>query len=211
MKLDEEVETVGSNPTWRLSTVPGCIFSADEIGGNTSQKDDVHFSDEFVCPLRIRKEWHGGSRLLFWRRPLGQHKESMQGYRVFVKKTLPKNRQPQPKERNKDIRLKTRKKLNTVRERGYIAPGHVESLTGYFSVPKGTDDIRMVYDAMHSGSNASLWAPYFGLPSVESLLREVNPTTWMGVVDIGEMFLNFCLDPSLQEYWGGGGWNFAHN
>jgi hypothetical protein len=147
-------------------------------------------------------EWNGGSRLLFWRWPSGQQKEAMQGYRAFVKKTLPKYRQPQPKERNEDISSKVRKKLNTVRERGYIAPGRVESLTGYFAVPKGIDDIRMVYDASRSGLNASIWAPNFSLPSVESLLREVDQATWMGDVDIGEMFLNFCLDPLLQEYCG---------
>ena len=60
----------------------------------------------------------------------------------------------------------------------------------------------MVYDATRSKLNASLWAPNFGLPTVDSLLRGINETAWMGDLDIGEMFLNFCLHPTLQPYCG---------
>jgi len=81
-------------------------------------------------------------------------------------------------------------------------PGKVKSLTSYFSVPKGDTGVRTVYDATRSNLNASLWAPNFGLPTVESVVRGVNEESWMGDLDIGEMFLNFSLHPKLQPFCG---------
>jgi hypothetical protein len=92
--------------------------------------------------------------------------------------------------------------LSTVRKKGYITKGSVKSLTSYFAVPKGEHDVRMVYDASKSNLNKSLWAPNFGLPTVEALTRSVDETCWMGDLDIGEMFLNFCLHPDLQPFCG---------
>jgi hypothetical protein len=90
-------------------------------------------------------------------------------------------------------------KLMVARERGYIAMGDVKSLIFFFDVPKGMDDIRMVYDGTKSGLNDALWAPWFPLPNVESLLRSVVPGTFMSDNDVGEMFLNFVLHSSIQE------------
>jgi len=71
-----------------------------------------------------------------------------------------------------------------------------------FDVPKGDDDIRMVYDGTKSGLNACLWAPWFPLPTVDSLLRSVCASTWLGDNNIGEQFHNFVLHPYLQPYCG---------
>ena len=89
-----------------------------------------------------------------------------------------------------------------VRERGYIRKGFVKSLIRYFAVPKGESDIRMMYDGTSSGFNRWAWAPSFGMPTIESILRSVEGRTWLGDIDIGEMFLNFPLDPKLQLYCG---------
>jgi len=62
-------------------------------------------------------------------------------------------------------------KLQKVRLRRYIAKGTVVSLTSFFSVPKGEDDIRMVYDGTKSGLNAAMWVPRFGLLTIETHLR----------------------------------------
>jgi len=124
------------------------------------------------------------------------------GHPVFVKGPLPKYRKPQPSERNPETRAKIQAKLENVLVKGYIRPGKVQSLTGYFGVPKGPSDVRMVYDASRSGLNNALWSPNFGLPTVESLLRGVEFGTWMGDIDLGEMFLNFCLDEDLHAYCG---------
>jgi len=94
------------------------------------------------------------------------------------------------------MRDKVRAKLKNVREKGYIRPGKVVSLTGYFAVPKGTSNVQMVYDASRSKLNDALWAPN------ETLLRGVTFSTWMGDIDLAEMFLNYCLDESLHEFCG---------
>ncbi len=100
------------------------------------------------------------------------------------------------------MRDKVRQKLQVVQNRCYIQKGTVKSLTSYFSVPKGEGDIRMVYDASKSGLNKSLWVPSFSLPSVEALTRCMDFESWMGDLDLGDVFLNFPLDVKLQPYCG---------
>ena len=69
-------------------------------------------------------------------------------------------------------------------------------------MPKGKDDIRLVYDATKSGLNEACWAPWFSLQTCESHLRAVDPGTFMGDADLGEMFLNFPLDTRIRKYAG---------
>jgi hypothetical protein len=147
-------------------------------------------------------EWRGGSRLYFWHWPKPHQEHALRGHPVFVKGELPRYKQPQPKEQDVSIRDKVRDKLNNVRDKGNIKPGKVRSLTGYFGVPKGLSDIRMVYDATRSGLNEALWATNFGLPTVETHLRGFDFGSWMGDIDLGEMFLHFCLDIHLHEFCG---------
>lgn len=147
-------------------------------------------------------DWGNGSRLLFWRWPEAHRQAARDGYPAFVLGELPRYKKPQPREKDPDNVIRVRSKLTVVRDRGYISPGQVKSLTGFFSVKKGETDIRMVYDASKSGLNKVLWAPNFGLPTVNVLTRAVDEGSWMGDLDIGEMFLNFCLDPNLQEFCG---------
>ncbi len=87
-------------------------------------------------------------------------------------------------------------------DKGYIAWGRVDSLTGYFSVPKGTSDIRLVYDATKSSLNTAIWVPSFALPTADTFTNLLEPETWMMDLDLGEMFLNFPLDIDLQPYCG---------
>jgi len=95
-----------------------------------------------------------------------------------------------------------RKKVSKVRERGYISKGQVSSLMNMFDVPKGSDDIRMVYDGTKSGLNACLWVLWFPLPTVDGLLRSVCASTWLGDNDMGEQFHNFSLHLTLQVFCG---------
>ena len=88
-------------------------------------------------------------------------------------------------------------KLDAVRKRKYIAPGHVTSLTNFFSVPKGQDDIRLVYIGTSSGLNDQLWVPGFPMPTIETILRDKFPHSWMDDSDLGEFFLNFILHAVL--------------
>ena len=95
-----------------------------------------------------------------------------------------------------------KEKLDKIRSRCYIKKMEMVSHTNFFAVPKGQDDIRMVYDATQSGLNDALWAPNFQLPTADTLVRSIGPGAWMGDLDVGEMFLNFCLDPALRPYCG---------
>jgi hypothetical protein len=119
-----------------------------------------------------------------------------------VQGELPQCRRPQRNEIDKDIHSKISTKLSNVREKGYISKMEVLSLTSFFAVPKGEDDIRMVYDATQSGLNAVLWAPNFQLPTADMLARSVEQNSWMGDLDVAEQFLNFCLDPALRPFCG---------
>jgi hypothetical protein len=103
-----------------------------------------------------------------------------------------------------DVQLRNQvtKKLHTVRERGYIAPGTVKSLTSYFPAPKGPDDIRMVYNGTKCGLNHVVWAPWFALPTIEEHLCAVTVGTYMADLDVSEQFLNFILSEDLQPYAG---------
>ena len=89
-----------------------------------------------------------------------------------------------------------------MRTQGYINAGGVKSITGFFDVPKGEADIRMVYDATKCGLNAALWTPNFFLPTIDSILRNADGNTWFGDIDLGEMFLNYWLDEELRPYAG---------
>ncbi len=78
----------------------------------------------------------------------------------------------------------------------------MKSLTSYFSVPKGANDLRMVYDASKSGLNSSLWVPSFQLPQSDTLTDLLMPSSWMAYIDLGEHFHNFPLHSTLQQFCG---------
>ena len=121
---------------------------------------------------------------------------------MWLQGELPANRRPQRGDKDPDLRRQVREKMQVARDRHYIAPGEVISLTNYFPVKKGDCDIRMVYDATKSGLNRALWTPSFALPTVESLTRQLEETAWMADLDLGDMFLNFMLDADLRPFCG---------
>jgi hypothetical protein len=95
-----------------------------------------------------------------------------------------------------------RAKVVKVRKRGYVSPGVVTNGTHYFSVPKGLDDIRMVYNGTSCGLNDVLWAPRFGLPTVKQTLRALLAGYLQCDLDVGEQFPNFYLHEELRQYSG---------
>jgi hypothetical protein len=120
----------------------------------------------------------------------------------MVSGELPRYKQPQRSERHASFQAKVSEKLEDIRRKAYIMGGRVNSLTTFFWVPKGEQDIRLVYDTTKSGLNQALWAPTFGMPTVENLVKGVMDYSWMGDMDISEMFLNFNLHPDLHPYCG---------
>jgi len=147
-------------------------------------------------------EWSAGSRPFFWRWPHEYLSTIRDGMPIWERDTLPRWTVPQRAAPDPDMNEAMTKKLHNARGKGYIIPGTVKSLTSLFSVKKGNDDIRLVYDGTKSGLNKALWAPWFPLPTIEAHLRAVEPGSFMGDIDIGEMFLNFMLHERIQPYAG---------
>lgn len=144
-------------------------------------------------------KWPQGSRCFFWMWPLEFQERIRDGIKLWLTEHLKPFRKAQSIAKEKDVVDKIKKKLADVRAKGYVEPGWVESLTAFFAVPKGLDDLRMVYDGTVSGLNEVLWAPWFPLPTVESMLRAVEPGTYMADNDVGEMFLNFMLHEEVRK------------
>jgi hypothetical protein len=75
-----------------------------------------------------------------------------------------------------DLGGKERKKIEKAISFGYlvfIGWSLLKSVMHYFSVTKGDDDIRMVYDGTKSGINAATWVPWFAIPTNSTLERVV--------------------------------------
>jgi hypothetical protein len=147
--------------------------------------------------------WDAGSTLFFWRWPKWSKSSVRDGIKLFVDwERMPSfwQRQQWPADELSSAKLK--KKLTNVRNKKYVQPGFVKSLTSYFAVPKAKTDIRVVYDATACGLNDALWAPNFFLPTVDSILRNASSSTWFGDIDLGEMFLNYPLDENIRPFAG---------
>eukprot|EP00957_Ditylum_brightwellii_P161852 12323317-Ditylum_brightwellii.AAC.1 len=93
-------------------------------------------------------------------------------------------------------------KLLKIQQRRYMTQGLVLSIMRFFPVPKGENDICMVYDGTDSGLSDAVWVPNFGLPTINTVLHFTNEHTFMADLDIGEMLLNFMMPEDLQSYCG---------
>ena len=96
-------------------------------------------------------------------------------------------------------------KLGDVIEKGYIEICDielVEAMMYMFRVPKGESGVQMVYDRSKSRLNEALWAPWFALPTDDSMAHWVVAGSWLADNDYGERFLNFLLHPDLHWYCG---------
>jgi hypothetical protein len=146
-------------------------------------------------------KWKRGSRPFFWRWPTEFIKRILRGTKPWFRGNVPAWEEPQQLPKDKAMADKMVAKLRDVLEKGYLEEGKVTSLMFFFAVEKN-DDIRMVYDGTKSGLNDATWAPWFPLPIVEDLLDAVEPGTFMGDNDVGEMFLNFIMHSDLRELCG---------
>jgi hypothetical protein len=143
--------------------------------------------------------WDAGSRPFHWRWPVYYQQRIRDGIPVHFTSEKPEFRRKQQPIKDAKTRERVKEKLNKVRDKGYICPGFVKSLTSFFPVDKGLHDIRMVYDGSASGLNKAMWVPRFPLPTIQTHLRAVEEGTYMADLDIAEMFLNFMLHDELRE------------
>jgi hypothetical protein len=147
-------------------------------------------------------EWKSGSRPFYWNWPEDIQDTIAHGLKLWLKGTLEPWTRAQKRTKNKENCEKVMAKLLDIQKKGYIEPGVIESLISYFDVPKGESDIRMVYDGTASGLNDVLFAPWFPLPTVNTMLRSMEPGYFMSDNDVGEMFLNFILHEDVRRLCG---------
>jgi hypothetical protein len=128
------------------------------------------------------------------------------GVPVMFEKPGPAKPQQQPQFDDPDVKAQVRSKILEVINRRYMVRVRtkfdIKSLIKYFAVPKGLSDVRIIYDATASSLNEAVWAPSLWLPTIDSLVRLLDSSSWMADRDIGDMFLNFQLHESTWSYAG---------
>jgi hypothetical protein len=142
---------------------------------------------------------------IFWRWPPDYQDIICKGVAPMFDADPPTKSDQQPPYEDEDIRTKVKKKLDKVLCRGYIelcGIKFVKAMMFMFDVPKGPTDIRMVYNGSKSGLNKALWAPWFSLPTIDTMSRWVIAGLWLADNDYGDFFLNFPLHADLQKYCG---------
>jgi hypothetical protein len=175
-----------------------------------SERDARHFKDLKSAREVVERssraswfEWEDGSTPVHWKWPTWCQPVARDGLPVWFKESPKQWRRPQRPGASAQVHDLMKSKLSKVRERRCIqASDDIDSLISFFAVPKGEDDVRMVYDGTKSGLNDCIWVPRFPLPTVGTHLRAVEAGTYMGDMDVGEMFLNFILHESMQALCG---------
>ena len=153
-------------------------------------------------------EYPAGSRLLYWRWPKKYQKQARDGVPVYFLEEGPTDMKAQRIGSPEETAVLRKKLLKVIRKRYITVPEErLRSLISYFGVPKGImdgiiQDWRIVYHAGANGLNDKVWCPSFWLPGVSSLVRILDLTSVMEDRDIGEMFLNFELDPAVRKFVG---------
>lgn len=103
------------------------------------------------------------------------------------------------------MRLKVKETILRIINNSYTELRNIEdfkSLMYYFRVPKGEDDIRMVYKGSKSGLNKSIFTSWFNLPSSETMARWILVESWQGGNNMEDCWLNHEIHPSFQKYCG---------
>jgi hypothetical protein len=171
-------------------------------------REDIWVAGLQVCVYARRSdwwEWKVGSKIFFWRWPNRYREEARKRVPPYFIGEPPTSMDRQPPYTDEANRLKVKKKVMAVVKKGYIVratPGAIRSLMFMFDVPKGSDDVRMVYDGSKSGLNDDLFAPWFALPTIKSMTRTLLPGYWCADNDYGKQFLNFELHDDLKPYCG---------
>jgi hypothetical protein len=86
-------------------------------------------------------DWEDGSRPLHWRWPRWYLEVIRDGLPVWFWEAPKQWRRPQPPGKTKAEHDAMVRKIGKVQDRRYILKGPIESLTSFFAVPKGLDDI----------------------------------------------------------------------
>ena len=178
-----------------LSTLKGKRFNklVHDIGCGTQALESYLAADYF--------SWNKGSTLLFWRWHSNLKQISKTGFPAQISGILPSNKR-RARIPSKEVYDKLYSKILKGIQRSYlqfIPCWKAKNLIDYFAVPKA-DDIRMVQNGSSCGLNESVWSSNFWLPMASSMTRVLGYNYKSVDIDLGEMFLNFPLDPQLIPY-----------
>jgi hypothetical protein len=148
-------------------------------------------------------EWSDGSRLLFWRWPVRWRTEARDGAKGFHLGTRrPRRHFPPIPVKEPWIIAKDLEKLEKLLRRRYVVPGKFVLAVPRFPVPKGADDIRVVWNLAKNGLNKEMFTPSFFLPTMATYLRCLQTGSYCGDFDIGKQFHNYQLHRAEQVYCG---------
>ena len=164
--FQQDHDAFSSSPGGKASLKIG--LDAMERAAGPYFRDDPKYSSTWW-------EWVSGSTPFFWNWPDQYQDEVRDGQPHFLTDDFGVFVKPQRRPENEEVGKLIKKKAVPVHLKGYIEVGAVVSIIHYFYVPKGLDNVRMVYDGTGCGLNAALWAPHFGLPTVRHTTRSLLP------------------------------------
>jgi hypothetical protein len=155
------------------------------------------FQQNLEAVLDCIRQCNGSSWPIAWR------KEACDGAQGYHTK-YPRRRlhYPQVPITDPSIVQLDAEKLEKLLTRRYIIPGEVRNTVPWFPVPKGPDDIRVVWDLARNGLNECMFTPSFFLPTMATYQRRLVAGMFCGDFDVGEMFHNYLLHFAEQIYCG---------
>jgi hypothetical protein len=126
------------------------------------------------------------------------------GVPVWFERPGPTTREAQSLISDPAIQANAKEKIGKVVRRRYLVTKDIiiKLLIKYFAVPKGDDDIRIVYNTMANRLNKCVWAPSFWLPTIDTLVHALDENSWMTDRDLGYMFLNYQLHSLAMPFTG---------
>ena len=81
----------------------------------------------------------------------------------------------------------------------FVPEAGIKNITDFFAVPKGEQDIRMVFNGTRSGLTDTIWAPSYWLPNATSILRTISFGHRAVDIELGEFFINLPLHDDLKQ------------
>jgi hypothetical protein len=182
----------------------GCLWLKSEEARSELARNREAVRDCVTrCANSTWWEWADGSRLLFWRWPAAWRLEARDGAPgVHTGAPPPRQRFPAIPIKEQWVIDKDVEKLTKLIHRRYLVPGEYRTAVPRFPVPKGADDIRVVWDLAKNGLNEHMFTPSFFLPTMNTYLRRLPAGAYCGDFDIGEQFHNYILHESEQVYCG---------
>jgi hypothetical protein len=149
-----EHTALGTDPWPSSPLLPTYVWSAEGLGGKTiychwwlrqwsKAGQELTLGQDVVARLSGASwwAWDNGSCPIHWRWPLEYQEIIRDGLPVHFLQEMKPYRVPQGDEKDVGMKAQLVEKLQKARDQRYIAPGRVVSLTAFFGVKKGEDDV----------------------------------------------------------------------